>query len=227
MKKIRDVLFRSPLFVSVLYAIIRFYLSLCRLSVTNEHVLLAHLHGGGKAIAAIWHQRFFGLISYAKKFSRYEPSVMISRSADGEMIAQVALRLGFRPVRGSSSRGGRQALLSIVDDLARNQAAVHAVDGPQGPRCVVKSGLIKMAQLSGAAIFPVYVSMNRAWRFNSWDRFLIPKPFSRILLIWDDPIFVPGTLDTETFEHFRLHVERRMKEGYTAVDRHMGWKNGL
>jgi len=227
MKQFRDALFRSPLFVSLLYGIVRFYLSLCRVSVANEQVLLGHLDGGSKVIAAIWHQRFFGLIGYAKKFAVYAPSVMISRSADGEMIAQIALRLGFRPVRGSSSRGGRRALLSIVDDLARNPAAVHAVDGPRGPRCVVKSGLIKMAQLSGAAIFPVYVSMDRAWCCNSWDRFLIPKPFSRIFLVWGDPIFVPREMDSDAFETVRLDVEQKMRAGYRAVDQRMGWKDPL
>jgi len=227
MKKFRDTLFRSSLFVSLLYAVIRFYLSLCRVSVTNEHVPHAHLHGGGKTIAAFWHQRFFGVIGYAKKFSDYAPSAIISRSADGEMIAQIALRLGFRPIRGSSSRGGRQALRAIVDDLSHNQAAAHAVDGPRGPRCMVKSGLIKMAQLSGAAIFPLYVSMDRAWRLKSWDRFLIPKPFSKIILEWGDPIFVPREMDPDTFEKIRLDVERKMKAGYTTVDHRMGWKEQL
>ena len=227
MKKYRDALFCSPLFVSLLYHIIRFYLSTSRLSVVNEHVLIDHLNSGGKAVAAFWHQRFFGVIGYVKKFSVYAPSAIISRSADGEIIAQLALRLGFRPIRGSSSRGGRQALSAIVDDLALNQVAAHAVDGPQGPKGVVKAGLIKMAQLSGAAIIPVYVSMNRAWRFNSWDRFLIPKPFSRIVLEWGDPIFVPQEMDPDAFENFRLDVERKMEEGYTKVDQNMGWDGCL
>ncbi len=227
MKKYRDALFRNPLFVSLLYHIIRLYLSMCRLSVINEEVILDYLHTGGKAVAAIWHQRFFGLIGYAKKFSVYSPSVMISRSTDGEMIAQLALRLGFRPIRGSSSRGGRRALRAIVDDLAHNQVAVHAVDGPQGPRGVVKAGLIKMAQLSGAAIVPVYVSMDRAWRLKSWDRFLIPKPFSRIILKWGDPIFAPREMDPDAFETFRLDIERKMEQGYTKVDKTMEWERHL
>lgn len=227
MKKFRDALFHSSLFVSLLYHIIRVYLSMCRLRVINEQVILDYLHAGGKAIAALWHQRFFGFIGYAKKFSVYAPSAIISRSADGEMIAKLALRLGFRPIRGSSSKGGRQALRAIVDDLTHNQVAVHAVDGPQGPRGVVKAGLVKMAQLSGAAVVPVYVSMDRAWRFNSWDRFLVPKPFSRIVLEWGDPIFVPQEMEPDAFENFRLDVERKMREGYTKVDQSMGWENRL
>ncbi|MBN2568411.1 MAG: lysophospholipid acyltransferase family protein [Deltaproteobacteria bacterium] len=227
MKKFRSLLFRNPLLVSLLYHFIRLYLSTCRLQVINEHPILNQLNGGCKVVAALWHQRFFGLIGYARKFCIYEPSAIISRSDDGEMIAQLALRLGFRPIRGSSTSGGRQALMAMVDDLAHNQVAAHAVDGPQGPRGLVKAGLIKIAQLSGAAIIPVYVSMNRAWRLNSWDRFLIPKPFSRIVLEWGDPIVVPPELDPDAFENFRLDVEGKMKNGHTKLDQSMGWENRL
>jgi hypothetical protein len=203
------------------------YLSLSRLSVINEHVPLNYLHAGGKMVVAFWHQRFFGALGYAGRFSEYSPSVMISRSADGEMIAKVVVQLGLRPIRGSSSQGGRWALRAIIDDFVHNQIVAHAVDGPQGPRCVVKSGLIKIAQLSGAAIFPLYISMNRAWRLNSWDRFLIPKPFCRIVLEWGDPIFIPRDTSPDAFEHFRLHAEHIMKEGYTKADQRMGWKHHL
>ncbi len=140
--------------IPLAYYLIRFYLSLVRIRVVNEDALLNHLKNGGKAIGAFWHQRFFGAIGYAKKFSTLAPSVIISQSRDGEMIAQIALRLGFRPVRGSSSHGGMQALAAIIKDLALNHIAIHALDGPQGPKGVVKPGLIRMAQRSRAAIFP-------------------------------------------------------------------------
>jgi lysophospholipid acyltransferase (LPLAT)-like uncharacterized protein len=213
--------------IPLAYYLIRFYLSLVRIRVVNEDTLLNHLKNGGKAIGAFWHQRFFGAIGYAKKFSTLAPSVIISQSRDGEMIARVAIRLGFRPVRGSSSRGGMQALAAIIKDLVLNHVAVHAVDGPQGPKGVVKGGLILMAQLSRAAIFPVYISVDRAWITRSWDRFLIPKPFSRILIRWEDPIFVPEDMDSATFEAIRMDLESKMVQGYAQDDRNWGWARPL
>jgi len=213
--------------IPLVYYLIRFYLSLVRIRVVNEDALLNHLKNGGKAIAAIWHQRFFGAIGYAKKFSFLAPSAIISQSRDGELIARVAMRLGIRPVRGSSSRGGKEALAAIVEDLVSNPIAIHAVDGPQGPKGFVKAGLIRMAQLSRAAIFPVYISVNRAWITRSWDRFLIPKPFSRILIRWGDPIFVPENLDSEAFEVVRLDIENKMIQGHAQDDRNWGWERSL
>ena len=98
-------------------------------------------------------------MGYARRFREFSPAVMISRSRDGEMIADVYRRLNFRPVRGSSSSGGREALAAMVADLSTNPFAVHAVDGPRG---LIKAGIIRMAQLSGAPIIPVYISVNRA-----------------------------------------------------------------
>jgi hypothetical protein len=152
---------------------------------------------------------------------------MISQSRDGDMIADVYSRFSFRPVRGSSSRGGREALSAIVDDLAHNQMAVHVLDGPRGPRGVVKPGLIVMAQMSGVPIFPIYISANRAWVLKSWDRTLIPKPFSTITFRWGEPIYVPKDLDNESFENIRKHIENHMKENQTRDDREQGWTLSL
>jgi lysophospholipid acyltransferase (LPLAT)-like uncharacterized protein len=213
--------------IPLAYNLVRLYLLLVRIRVVNEDFVLNYLERGGKGIGAFWHQRFFGVIGYAKKFRTYAPSLIISKSRDGELIAQVAIHLGFRPIRGSSSRGGKEALTAIVEDLAKNPAAVHAVDGPQGPKGVVKAGLIRMAQLSRAAIFPIYISINRAWIVNNWDRFLIPKPFSRILVRWGAPIFVPQEMDLKTFERIRLEVENEMIRGYAQDDLNWGWGKPL
>lgn len=215
----RISLLKRRVLVPLALAAIRLYLSTLRFRVVNEESVLTHLEDGGKAIAAIWHQRFFGVIGYAKKFSAFRPSAIISKSMDGELIAQVATRLGYRPVRGSSSRGGREALAAMVQDLAENPLAVHAVDGPRGPERVVKAGLIRMSQLSGAPIFPVYISVDRAWTLGSWDHFLIPKPFTRILVHWDNPICVPQQINDSTFETIRLRVEERMRRGHDECDR--------
>jgi hypothetical protein len=84
-----------------------------------------------------------------------------------------------------------------------------------------------MAQLSQAAIFPIYISVERAWVTRSWDRFLIPKPFSRILIRWDDPIFIPETMNPESFEAARLHLEDRLIRSHAVDDLNWGWRKSL
>ncbi|HUH66794.1 MAG TPA: lysophospholipid acyltransferase family protein [Syntrophales bacterium] len=203
------------------------YLLLIKIRTINEETGLEHLRSGKKMIAAIWHQRILVVMSYARRFGGYKPSVMISQSRDGEMIAGVYSRFNFRPIRGSSSRGGREALSGIIEDLAHNQVAVQILDGPGGPRGVVKPGLIVMAQLSGVPIVPVYISVNRAWILDSWDRFIIPKPFSTVVIRWDNPIYVPRRMDNETFESTRQEIERHLKENQIRDDEGMGWKAPL
>ena len=154
-------------------------------------------------------------------------SIMISMSRDGDWIAPVVKHVGLRPVRGSSSRGGKDALSAMVKDLAKNQAALHIIDGPRGPKGTVKPGLIRLAQLSNAAIMPIYISVNRAWITRSWDRFLLPKPFSRVSVRFGELIDVPEQMDSEAFEALRQKVERMMIQGHAQDDLGCGWKKPL
>ncbi len=213
--------------IPIASAILRAYFLLIRIRSSGEEEIKLHLQGGGKAIAAIWHQRILIVLDYAGSFGEFAPAVMISQSRDGEMIADVYRRLNFRPVRGSSSRGGRKALAAMVADLAEHPFAVHVVDGPQGPRGIVKAGLISMAQNSGVPIVPVAVSVTRAWVLNSWDRFLIPKPFSTVFVRWGTPIPVPADLDDTAFERLRVEVETTLRQFQDDADRQCGWQASL
>jgi len=211
----------------VAHYLVRAYLLLIKIKTVNEEIILRQLKSGQKVIAAIWHQRILVVMGYARKFSGYEPSVMISQSRDGEMIAKVYSRFNFRPIRGSSSRGGKEALMNVVEDLVHHQIAVHILDGPRGPRGVVKPGLIVMAQLSGVPIVPVYISVNRAWVLDSWDRFIIPKPFSTVVIRLDSPIYVPKSMDSEAFEITRKEIEQHLKENQVRDDQEQGWATPL
>jgi len=170
----------------------------------------------GSLVYASWHQRFFpGITLFA---ARKPIAIMISQSRDGEMIARVVDMLGWRPVRGSSSRGGSRALKEIRTLTRQGFRIGHIVDGPQGPFGVVKSGLLVIAQFAGVPILPVITSAERRWTFNSWDRFMVPKPFSRIVVRFAPPIFVPRRLDAETFEALRQDIEKQIKEHYEQTD---------
>ena len=215
--------FLIPLF----YYILRFYLSLLRVRVTGEEIALGCLTDYGRLIVAVWHQRLLPAVAYVTKFRRFEPIIMISQSKDGEWAARLAAKLGLVPVRGSSSKGGTTALHAITEALKQNPAVIHIVDGPRGPKGIVKPGIISMAQISGGVILPVIVSAKKAWVVGSWDRFVIPKPFSEVTIEWGQPFVVPRNLGPDRFEDLRRDIERNLADGYAEADLSMGWKRPL
>ncbi|HOG16282.1 MAG: hypothetical protein A4E73_03157 [Syntrophaceae bacterium PtaU1.Bin231] len=210
------------------YGSVRLYFLTIRTESVGEERILRHLGDGGRVIAALWHQRIVSVIGYAKKFGdAFRPSVMISKSRDGDLAADVFSRMNFRPVRGSSSRDGKAALTVLLEDLKVHPFAVHILDGPRGPRGVVKAGLIVLAQKSGVPIVPVYASVSRAWVLRSWDRCLVPKPFSRIVIRFDGPMLVGPSKDEGTFEEIRRGIEKHMLENQRLDDARFGWKEIL
>lgn len=213
--------------IPLAHNLIRLYLCLIRKTVLLEEPLMRDLEQRRKVIIAILHQRMFGVIGYAQRFGRFRLAAIISRSRDGDLIAEVVTRLNFQPIRGSSSRGGKEALDALIAYLADHQAAVHAVDGPQGPKGVVKPGIIRIAERTGAVIYPIYISVSKAWILKSWDCFLIPKPLSRVMIRWGEPMPVPKRLTEEQFESLRQELEARLLTNHARDDLAMGWKHTL
>jgi len=209
------------------YYFLRCYLYLLRIRVVGEEIALGCLADYGRLIVPVWHQRFLPALAYVTKFRHFEPIVMISQSRDGELAARLAKRLGLVPVRGSSTRGGTTALVGTLKALEKNPAVIHIVDGPTGPKGIVKPGLITMAQVSGAVILPAIVSANKAWIIGSWDEFLVPKPFSEVTIEWGQPFVVPRDIDPARFEELRKEIEQSLSEGYAEADLSSGWKHPL
>ena len=171
----------------------------------------------GSIVYASWHQRFFPGITF---FAGRKPiAIMISRSRDGELIADVARRLGWHPVRGSSSRGGSEALGQLKALALQGYKIGHIVDGPRGPFAAVKPGLLSIAQFTGVPVVPVCTSAQHTWTFNSWDRFMVPKPFSRIAVRFGAPVEIDRKLQKQDFESARLSLERTLIELYRDTDR--------
>lgn len=218
MSKILKKALTANWFHSLVYHLIRLYALTFRLRVENEKEWMPHLQNGGRVLLCAWHQQFFSAIRYFKTYQHYAPGLMISRSADGELIAGVAARSGWRPVRGSSSKGGRTAMVAVIHHLQETGLAGHVVDGPTGPAGKVKAGLIRIALGADAVIVPFYVSADRAWYFKSWDRFFIPKPFAKVTLTYDHMIPVHEPESEADFEAQRLHVENRMLKWLTYPD---------
>ena len=136
----------------------------------------------GPTIYAFWHR---SLLVCAHRFRRRNIAILISRSFDGELIARTVERLGFRAVRGSSSRGGPTALKRMADAYRQGHICAFTADGPRGPAMIAQPGAVQLAQLVGAPwLGAFYACPRRAWTLSTWDRFLIPKPFSRVVLCW-------------------------------------------
>lgn len=162
----------------------------------------------GKAfIGLIWHGRIL-LPIYAHR--NLNVVAMVSQHGDGEMIAQIIHKLGYRTVRGSSTRGGIKAFHAMLAELKKAAICTVMPDGPKGPRQKLKSGVIYMAQRSGAPLLPLTFSSDKHIIVKSWDRFMIFKPFSRSIIMYGKPITVPSDLTTEQVEKFRTDLEQNM-----------------
>lgn len=203
----------------ILYAVLACYTWTLRVQFEGTEPVREHLEKGGRIVIASWHQRFFGGFFLPRIF-RWSPCIMISQSRDGDFIARVVRHIGWIPVRGSSSRGGKEALHVMVRGVAEHRIGGHIVDGPTGPPRVVKPGIVSLARSARAAICPGIVSYEKAWLANSWDRFMVPKPFSRVLFRFGSILDVPETLSEDRFEALRKALEDDLIRAYAAADRH-------
>ena len=129
----------------------------------------------------LWHHRRQGIV------------IIVSENRDGQYLADFARVLGYGAVRGSSSKGAARALLGAVRELQAGRSVAFTPDGPRGPRRELKPGVVAAAQRGGAVIVPIHARADRAWRLDSWDRFLIPKPGARVTVSYGRPFEVdPG-----------------------------------
>lgn len=211
LKKYRYVL--TDKLQDFLYHFIRAYCWTFRFCVENEKPWLEYLQNGGRVILCCWHQQFFSAIRHFKTYAAYHPALMISQSKDGDIIAKIAEKTGWHTVRGSSSRDGSRALKEMIDYLTKTGFAGHVVDGPRGPAGIVKAGVVKLAQASGAFVVPFYLSADRAWYFNSWDSFMLPKPFARVTLRFGEMLNLTSGASEEDFERERVRLQEIMQSG--------------
>ena len=159
--------------------------------------------GAGAEIFCFWHQCVLPCAIY---YRRTGATILISRSFDGELITRILGLFGFHAVRGSSSRGAREGLLGLKHVIESGKPAIFTADGPRGPIYQTKMGPIKLAQTTGARIGAFHLQPERAWVVKSWDRFLIPKPFTRIVVSWAQWTHVPTDLPAEEFEPKRAEL---------------------
>jgi lysophospholipid acyltransferase (LPLAT)-like uncharacterized protein len=159
---------------------------------------------GAPLIIGVWHSRAL-LLPYLYRGRRFR--VLVSRSRDGEILGRVLARFGLGAIRGSSSRGGAEAMRELLRALRDGWGVVVVPDGPKGPPETVKPGIVTLAALSGVPIVPLAVAASAEWRMSSWDAFRIPRPFSRCVVRFGEPIEVPRPLDAGMREALRKEVE--------------------
>ena len=162
-------------------------------------------------IAALWHNRLL-LISYVlKRFTPHRPGAgLISASRDGDLVTDLTERFGFDVVRGSSSRLGASAILELTAVLASGRDVLITPDGPRGPAYDLGPGIIFLAQKSGAAVVPINMEYSAYWRVKSWDKFILPRPFSKVRVIFGQPHHVKSTRTPDEFEAERLRLQNAM-----------------
>lgn len=199
-----------------LYHFVRAYSWTFRLRIENEKPWLEYLQSGGRVLLCGWHQIFFAAIRHFKTYASYHPALMISQSKDGDIVADVAEKSGWHAVRGSSSRDGGRALKEMVGYLTRSRLAAHIVDGPKGPAGIVKAGVVSLARATGAVVVPVFATSDRAWYFNSWDHFMLPKPFARVNLRFGEMLDLTSGGSDKDFELQRARLQEIMQPGLHA-----------
>ncbi len=166
-----------------------------RIHVQGLDILEKEASEGG-IIFTFWHNQIFSW-SYIARFRAIV--VIISRHFDGEYAARMIELLGFRAVRGSSSLGGASALLKLKSQLQQDRDVAFTVDGPRGPIYRVKVGPLWLSGNTGKPIIPVHVEPRNYWSLKSWDRFRIPKPFTRVFVKFGDPLQVPNKSDPQNW----------------------------
>jgi len=173
----------------------------------------------GAGIYCFWHQCVLPCTVYFRKSNAV---ILISRSFDGELITRILNMFGYDAVRGSSSRSAREGLLGLKHVIETGRTAIFTADGPRGPIYQTKMGPIKLAQTTGAPIGAFHLQPEQAWVMKSWDRFLVPKPFTRIVVSWAQWTHVPADLPGDQFESKRQELNNALERARGRAYEHFG-----
>ena len=207
---------RNLLSYTVIF-VLRIILSTCKVRYINKEYIEEYLLGDKKVVVSTWHRCAIYLLL---KYGYLHPIVLFSSSRDGDLLADFAQKIGVIAARGSSTRGGKEGSQRLIDFLTSGgRVAATVADGPQGPALRAKPGLVKIAQKSGAYLMPLIWSATRVWMFKgAWDRTIIPKPFSRIVIFASKPYLIPKIAQGEEFDACVKDMERTLNTMTREVD---------
>jgi lysophospholipid acyltransferase (LPLAT)-like uncharacterized protein len=209
---------RTPGVPRILAGALRLLHASCRTTVLGWHHVRPLLESGQAGLCTTWHFAFPALVQH---FHGLNVVVMVSRSRDGEMISQVLKHLGYQVERGSPGKGGAQALRTMIGHVSRGCYAGLLADGSQGPARVAQKGILLLARYTGAPLVPFSMAAHPCWRFRSWDRTVLAKPFSRIILAFDAPIWVDREISSEGLDRVRLELENSLNRLTDEAEAHL------
>ncbi|RPH52520.1 MAG: DUF374 domain-containing protein [Desulfobacteraceae bacterium] len=208
---------------------VRLWFGTVRAKIINRHIYEEYFLNNrdkGNVVIASWHRHAIFLFYF---FRNIKNGVgMVSRSKDGELVVRVGKRFGYDFVRGSSSKGGGEALLAMIDYMNRKGAPKFcgtAVDGPRGPARVLKKGMLVLAKETGSYFIPLASSGTKVITFHkAWDKTIIPYPFSTVYIEFNDPMIIPKDISEEELEKLRVKTEKLFNEMTDNMDKIAGYK---
>jgi len=215
------------------YAVVtlaRLWFGTVRVEIRNRPVYEKYFKdaGTGNVVAGSWHRHAIFLFYFFRTLG--PRGIMISRSRDGALTARIAEHLGYTPVRGSSSKAGGQALEAMIDymkDSSEKRLCGTPVDGPRGPARKMKKGMAVLARETGSWFIPMTCSGTRVITFpRAWDKTILPKPFSKMVVDFAEPVFIPKDATDEEFLGICKKIEAELDRITDNVDRICGY-NGV
>ncbi len=199
-----------------------------RWTIERADVAAPVIESGKGLIALTWHSRFL-MLNAAWKKSWQKPHVLISLSRDGALVAYTTRFLGLKTVRGSTrkagshkAKGGSSALREMIAALDANACIVITPDGPRGPRQRLGDGPLGLSRLTGVPILPCTFAVRNRIQFKSWDRFVLPLPFGRGMIIWGTPLTVPADASDEELQNYKKTIEDEMNAFLKDADMRLG-----
>jgi lysophospholipid acyltransferase (LPLAT)-like uncharacterized protein len=194
----------------IFYVVVNMIFRTCRVTIIGKEHEDQFLRKNKPILFVSWHQ---ALLYYVYHFRNRNGLIMVSQSNDGDLISRILKLFGFQSVRGSSSKGGKEALHQMIQQINQTQCSGGLVaDAPKGPFGVAKIGIIKIAKETGLPLIPVMCWANKKKIFNSWDRTLLPLPFSRIVFFYAPPIYVQKDIDYELMEKMRVDLTKQLNQ---------------
>jgi lysophospholipid acyltransferase (LPLAT)-like uncharacterized protein len=195
-----------------------------RMTVVGSENLDSAVRKDRGAFVALWHRRILLGLSHHRSRGWH---ALISASQDGDLPSAVLERFGYGVVRGSASRGGAGAVREMLTALGRGSVLVITPDGPRGPLHTMHGGLAWMARATGNPILPVGFACDRAWYARSWDRFVIPRPWARVVMVYEQPIRVDASVEDSELaaasERIREALLRAERRGFELLDMEPDW----
>ncbi len=209
MKKNRFLLWLLPLLASLL---IKIWFGSCRVQVGGAEKSIRRKGDTRAGIAVCWHYALFFMLYQMRHYPK--ATILVSSSNDGEYVARLVERLGYRTARGSRHRKGVQGLKQMLGVVQEGGSCALVADGSKGPPLVAQSGAVLLSSRSGLPIVPLVWSASHYITFRSWDRLALPLPFSRIEFLYGEEIYVPAGIEKEEIEQWRRKLEESLRALY-------------